>query len=235
MIWLWGNGLFWDRLPWADIWGIFGILQNDFTLFQGSLHLQGVFPQKTVKHFYGHMKDAKISRYITSTLSPDSYRNEIAEQRSEMCNQNDPITPNAQDYDRAIRFFVSSIRSDMDKKVMFQKLTNAFRLVYYQLAIRIMKEERQVIPCYAGISNAHMTPYGDIWPCCTLGYEKSMGNLRDFGYNFHRLWNSASADQIRGEIKAGQCYCPLANQAYSNILMDAGAMKNIFTTLFRSR
>ena len=220
--------------------GVPGNFNKVLTLFDHLKALKPDFPQLhaelgTVISRWNIMDIEEISRYITSTLSPDSYRNEIAEQRSEMCNQNDPITPNARDYDRAIRFFVSSIRVDMDSKVMFQKLTNAFRLVYYQLAIGIMKEKRQVIPCYAGISNAHMTPYGDIWPCCTLGYEKSMGNLREFGYNFHKLWNSALAGQIRREIKAGQCYCPLANQAYSNILMDAGAMKNIFTTLFRLR
>lgn len=220
--------------------GVPGNFNKVVTLFDHLKALKSEFPQLhaelgTVISRWNVMDIEQISRYITTTFSPDSYRNEIAEQRSEMCNQNDPITPEAMDYDRAIRFFISSIRSDMRQKVMFQKLTNAFRLVYYQLAIRIMKEKRQVIPCYAGISNAHMTPYGDIWPCCTLGYEKSMGNLRDFEYDFRKLWNSAPAGRIRREIKARQCYCPLANQAYSNILMNPGKMINVFTTLFRSK
>ena len=223
-----------------EIRGVPGNFNKVLTLFAYLKMLKSDFPQLhaelgTVISRWNVADIEKISQYITSTLSPDSYRNEIAEQRSEMLNQNAPITPNARDYDRAIHFFVSSIESDMDKKVMFQRLTNAFRLIYYQLAIRIMKEKRQVIPCYAGISNAHMTPYGDIWPCCTLGYEKSMGNLRNFGYNFHRLWNSNPAKKVRQEIKKGQCHCPLANQAYSNILMDVDALKDVLITLFYSR
>ncbi len=160
----------------------------------------------------------EISQFVMK-LGSDSYRNEIAEQRSEMFNESDLITPNPKEYQKAIDFFVSQIKRDMRKRVLFQRITNAFRLVYYQLAIRIMKENRQVIPCYAGISNAHMTPYGDIWACCTLGYEKSMGNLRDFNYDFRQLWQSEAAVDIRKFIHAGNCACPLANQAYSNILL----------------
>ncbi|BBO67212.1 hypothetical protein DSCA_11420 [Desulfosarcina alkanivorans] len=160
----------------------------------------------------------EISQFVMS-LETDSYRNEIAEQRSEMFNLDDPITPDPQEYRRAIDFFVGQIRKDMKKRVLFQRITNAFRLVYYQLAIRIMEQKRQVIPCYAGISNAHMTPYGDIWACCTLGYDKPMGNLREFAYDFKRLWGSQEAETIRRYIKKGNCACPLANQTYSNILM----------------
>ena len=44
----------------------------------------------------------EISRFV-STLEPDSYRNEIAEQRSEMLNMKDPITPDSHAYEQAHR------------------------------------------------------------------------------------------------------------------------------------
>lgn len=176
----------------------------------------------------------EISKFV-KTLGPDSYRNEIAEQRSEMFNQQNPITPEPQAYREAIDFFVHQIKSDMRKKVFFQRITNAFRLVYYRLATRIMEENRQVIPCYAGISNAHMTPYGDIWPCCTLGYDHSMGNLRDFGYDFKRLWASETAKRIRQFISEKNCACPLANQAYSNILMHSPSLLRVLREILFSK
>lgn len=166
-------------------------------------------------------------------LNPDSYRNEIAEQRSEMFNREDPVTPGPEEYQKAVNLFIRQLRSQKKNRAFFQKINNAFRLVYYDLAIRILREQRQVIACYAGISNAHMSPYGDIWPCCTLGYEKSMGNLREFDYNFKALWNSRRAREVRDYIRNKNCNCPLANQTYSNILMHFPSllkvMKNVWT------
>ena len=168
----------------------------------------------------------EIARYV-SQLGVDSYRNEIAEQRSEMFNTENNITPDADQYEKAIDHFVRQIRASMKNKVMFQRITNAFRLVYYNLAIRILKENRQVIPCYAGISNVHMTPYGDIWPCCTLGYDKPIGNLREFGYDFKALWSSPRATEVRRYIHEGQCNCPMANQTYSNMLMHMPSLLKV--------
>ena len=175
----------------------------------------------------------EISEYV-GRLGPDSYRNEIAEQRAEMFNLNDPITPEAADYQEAIQFFVAQIRKDLKRKVLFQRITNAFRLVYYGIAIRIMAEKRQVIPCYAGISNVHLTPYGDVWACCTLGYDKSMGNLRDFDYDFQKLWQSDAARQVRRYIFQGHCACPMANQAYSNILMHPASLARVFKEMLKN-
>lgn len=168
-------------------------------------------------------------------LGPDSYRNEIAEQRSEMFNLDDTITPEADQYQKAIDVFIRQMRAGKKNDIFFQRMNHAFRLVYYNLAVRILKERRQVIPCYAGISNAHMTPYGDIWPCCTLGYDKSMGNLREFDYHFPALWNSARAKEVRQYIRQGNCSCPLANQTYSNILMHPPSLWKAMRHLLSDR
>lgn len=152
-------------------------------------------------------------------LDVDSYINEIAEQRSELFTLDKDITPSSEDYKRAINYF-----KNFKTKKKLSKYTQAFRIVYYDLVVRILKERRQVIPCYAGISNAHISPYGDVWPCCVLGYNKSMGNLKDMNYDFKKIWYSKKANEIRKYIRKKKCYCPLANQAYSNILMNPVSM-----------
>lgn len=175
----------------------------------------------------------EIAAYV-SRLGVDSYRNEIAEQRAEMFNTDQAITPAADQYETAIRYFVARLREHRNHKVLFQRITHAFRIVYYDLAIRVLRNNRQVIPCYAGISNAHLTPYGDIWACCTLGYDRPMGNLRDFDYDFNALWHSETAKAVRTDIKRKSCHCPLANQMYSNMLLHGPSLLRVMREFFRS-
>jgi MoaA/NifB/PqqE/SkfB family radical SAM enzyme len=148
----------------------------------------------------------------------ESYRNEIAEQREEFLNIGDPITPTGEEYAQLMANFSEKIRANLKNKRPLARVTESLRLVYYDLAARIVKENRQVIPCYGGITNVHLTPYGDLWPCCVLGYAKPLGNLRNADYDFWKIWRGQQAVEVRKYIKDKNCACPLANQAYSNII-----------------
>lgn len=152
-------------------------------------------------------------------LGVESYRNEVAECRTEFFNLDDDITPPAQVYQRLIQDFARKVEENISTKKSLARTTEALRVVYYDIAGKILETGRQVIPCYAGVSNAHINFDGGVWPCCVLGYEKEMGNLRDYGYDFQKLWYSHKAKEVRAYIKGRSCACPLANQAYSNILM----------------
>jgi len=219
-----------------EIRGVDGNYGKVMSLFKSLKHLKSDFANLhvelgTVISRWNVNDIEEIASFITK-LDPESYRNEIAEQRSEMLNTSNPITPNAEEYKRAIEFFVAQIRANMKNRNFFHRITNAFRLEYYDLAICILNEGRQVIPCFAGISNAHLTPYGDVWACCTLGYEKSMGNLRDHDYNFSRLWNSEQAEEVRKYIYDKKCFCPMANQMYSNILLHFPSLIRVLYRIF---
>ena len=173
----------------------------------------------TVVSVYNLDHLAEIEDFVHS-LNVESYRNEIAEQRAEFFNVGDPITPAVEVYEKLMEDFREKLISNIHKKKKLTKISEALRLTYYQLAAKILKENRQVIPCYAGISNAHINYDGELWPCCVLGYEIKFGNLRDYGYDFQKLWHSNEANQVRLYIKRKNCACPLANQAYSNILLN---------------
>lgn len=172
--------------------------------------------------------------HYARNLGVDSYISEIAEQRTELFNVGDPITPTAEEYEKAIGDFNSASGVDRIEKHAVSNTTLAFRQVYYRYAIRTLREMRQVLPCYAGIANVHISPYGDVWPCCILGYDKPMGNLREAGYDFQKVWHSRQADKVRHFIADGRCHCPLANQAYSNILCNTGAMLRVLHERLRS-
>jgi MoaA/NifB/PqqE/SkfB family radical SAM enzyme len=159
---------------------------------------------------------SEIENYVHS-LGIQSYRNEIAENRAEFFNLEEPITPDADTYRNLVTEFAAKTRQHLSGKRDLARITESLRLVYYDLAVRILKEGRQVIPCYAGISNVHINHDGEIWPCCVLGYSHPMGALREAGYDFKRIWYSDRADRVRRYIKEENCACPLANQTYTNI------------------
>lgn len=160
----------------------------------------------------------EIEDFVHS-LGVESYRNEVAERRTEFFNLEDNITPDAATYQRLIKDFARKTEENVAQKKNLAKMTEALRVVYYDIAGEILEKNEQVIPCYAGTSNVHINYDGGVWPCCVLGYSKQMGNLREYGYDFQKLWHSDQAKAVRKSIKNKECACPLANQAYSNILL----------------
>lgn len=62
-----------------------------------------------------------------------------------------------------------------------------------------------------------------------------MGNLRDHDYDFGSVWRTGKADQLRRSIKAGECHCPLANAAYTNMLTHTPTVTKVAAGVARSR
>lgn len=157
---------------------------------------------------------------LAKKLGADSYITEVAEQRTELFNVGEDITPDADEYSNFINELSERIQMKSKNRKKVSKATQAFRLVYYQIAAKELKKHKQIIPCFAGLASAQINPFGDIWPCCVLGYNKSMGNLRENNYNFKKIWFSKQAQLVREYIKASNCSCPLANAHYTNILLN---------------
>ena len=123
----------------------------------------------------------------------ESYRHEIAEQRAEFHNLGDPITPPADVYEQLTERFKNKIVHNIRGKAFLTRTTEAVRVVYYDVAVKILRQRRQVTPCYGGISNIHMNYNGEIWPCCVLGGDQSMGHVREWDYDIPKLLRSEQA------------------------------------------
>ena len=154
------------------------------------------------------------------SLEPDTYINEVAEYRSEMYNQAEGITPTAAEYKKATDYFSTQVAKKIEKKSGLSRITQAFRLVYYDLTVDILNKNTQVIPCYAATVSAHINAQGIVWACSILAYEKPLGNMRDANYDFYKVWYSEQAEKVRASIKRKECACPMANAAYYNMMMD---------------
>jgi MoaA/NifB/PqqE/SkfB family radical SAM enzyme len=159
--------------------------------------------------------------YHLMQLNPDSYVTEIAEERVELGTIGCPITPSLECYTAAAAFLQSHLKERSFSRL--GRLTRAFRLEYYDMVKRVMRERRQIIPCFSGFASAQVAPNGDVWPCCIKA--ESMGNLRENSYDFRKIWLSEEACRLRQSIKRGHCFCPLANASYTNMLHD---LKTLF-------
>jgi len=171
----------------------------------------------------------EIYKKLTS-LEPDSYIVEMAEEREELSTKGSDISPSPEDYGEAIYFLLDEINKKKFARV--SRLTQSFRRVYYELSKDTLYKEKQIIPCYSGIISAQISPDGHVWPCCVRA--DSMGNLREDAYDFRKIWAGEKAKIIRDSIKKGDCFCPLANAAYTNILCDPFSMFKVLHNFLKS-
>jgi len=159
---------------------------------------------------------------------PDSYITEIAEERVELDTMGADISPSILSYKSAIDYLIHRIKNDRFKGM--NKITMAFRIEYYNLVKRILRDKTQVIPCYSGVASAQISPEGDVWSCCIKA--KSLGNLRKNNYDFKKVWYSPEAELDRRSIHKKECWCPLANASYTNMLMDFPTLMRVFYRSF---
>ncbi|MCL4382414.1 SPASM domain-containing protein, partial [Patescibacteria group bacterium] len=175
-----------------------------------TIGIHTVISKNNVKEF------PRITDYVLDTLKPDSYITEIAENRVELDNLSNKIQPSLRDYKTAINYLKTRMKKE--KLAILPRIQRAFRLVYYDLVMKFLKEQRQVIPCYAGLASAQIASNGDIWPCCVRA--DILGNLKENNFDFKKIWFSPKSDLVRKSIRNKKCYCPLANVSYTNILLS---------------
>lgn len=164
-----------------------------------------------------------IYAFVRDELKPDSFISEISEERVELDTVGMGITPPLQKYQPVIERLQEGMRKAEFSGV--SRITQAFRDRYYDIVKRTLVEKRQIIPCMAGIASAQIAPNGDIWTCCIRA--ESVGNLREHNYDFRAAWTTARASELRRSIKAGECYCPLANAAYTNMLCHTPTLASV--------
>ncbi|MEA1972526.1 MAG: SPASM domain-containing protein [Candidatus Cloacimonadota bacterium] len=170
---------------------------------------------------------ARISSKLLA-MDPDSYITEIAENRVELGTMKSNITPSLLKYKSAIDFLIHRIKQT--KYTGMQRITQSFRIEYYQLVKRILRDKKQVIPCYSGFASVQISPDGNIWPCCVKAVNT--GNLRKSRYNFRKIWFDDKMKIQRKSIADQECHCPLANASYTNMLMDYSTLFRVFYRSF---
>jgi radical SAM protein with 4Fe4S-binding SPASM domain len=71
--------------------------------------------------------------------------------------------------------------------------------------------------CHALRSSCFVDSWGNVFPCTI--YDRKIGSLRAVDYDLARLWNTAEAAQLQGEIWESSCpNCWTPCEAYQSIL-----------------
>jgi len=69
----------------------------------------------------------------------------------------------------------------------------------------ILDKKNQNINCVASDKMAVIYSEGDVFPCESL--DEKIGNLKDFDFDFKKLWVSKKRLEIRKNIKKNKCFC----------------------------
>ncbi len=72
----------------------------------------------------------------------------------------------------------------------------------YEMYLRILSQEAQLIPCYAARISAVVDAHGNLYFC---ELREPIGNLREA--TLKELWHSQETKLIRASIERGDCYC----------------------------
>jgi MoaA/NifB/PqqE/SkfB family radical SAM enzyme len=74
---------------------------------------------------------------------------------------------------------------------------------FLEYALRYQLKPQRSFDCFSGTHSCYMDPYGNVFPCISLG--DSFGNIRE--QDFDNLWLSARAKQVRRLISRRKCHC----------------------------
>jgi len=64
--------------------------------------------------------------------------------------------------------------------------------------------------------------------CNVQAFQKEMGNVRDFAFDFDKLWHSERANEMRKFVKSNQCHCPLVGQSFLDTVLSPKEMTKVF-------
>ena len=91
-------------------------------------------------------------------------------------------------------------------KMPFGDVLNAKRIVRPRIIAKTVRERRMQIPCYAGALGGAMFSRGQVHPCELL-LDKELGNVREYDYDFKKIWFSPRAQEVRRWITESECFC----------------------------
>ena len=212
--------------------GVKGNFERAMRTYAGLQALKGQYKNFTlgvhtvVSHF--NIDDFEhIYGFVRDELKPDSFTSELAEERVELDTVGMGITPPVQKYQPVLKRLQEGMRKAEFAGVA--RITQAFQDRYYNIVQRTLIEKRQIIPCMAGVASAQIAPNGDVWTCCVRA--ESVGNLREHNYDFRSTWTTVKANEMRRSIKAGECYCPLADASYTNMLCHVPTLTSVAAEL----
>ncbi len=127
------------------------------------------------------------------------------------------------------KFF--SLQSKSRKKGMKSWIRDQMNTLRTATNIYMVEQKKMAVSCKVGTLMAVMYEKGDVYPCELLN-RKPLGNVREFEYNFEKLWMSTRTKEASKWIQDTKCYCTHEcfqrfNILYKPSFIAAELMKNM--------
>ena len=168
----------------------------------------------------------EIYRYINSELDPDTIIYVVVRGSPRDSNVSEVNADKVEKWNRLVEQGIMR-RSLGYKNFPFSVAMDIKNIIHRRMIIETLKEPKYKIPCYSGQLAGVMFSDGDVYPCEIL-MDKKLGNVRDVGYDFKKIWLSERARQVRKHIKKIHCYCTHECAYSTNILFNPRLLPLIF-------
>jgi MoaA/NifB/PqqE/SkfB family radical SAM enzyme len=109
----------------------------------------------------------------------------------------------------------------------------ARELVGRRIQLKVLQENQYQIPCYAANLMGVIKSNGDVM-ACELRDDK-LGNIREFDYDFRKLWLSDKAKAISEDVIENKCFCTHECFMSTIILFNAGLYPNLLGEVAKLR
>ena len=77
----------------------------------------------------------------------------------------------------------------------------------YDMVVRTFEENAYQTVCYASRIAGVIYPDGEVYPCEMFDKSMRIGNVREFGLDFRKLWMSERNREIARQIVKSKCFC----------------------------
>jgi len=136
----------------------------------------------------------------------------------------DTKDPTIKDFDvKVYKNFADQVRRNFknNSRLLFAKILASKDMVSDEVINQTATEKRYLSPCYAGRTVCVIDENGNINPCEIL--NSTFGNIRDYNYDFKKLWTGKKAKKIRRGIIKTKCFCThecfVGNNIMFNLMM----------------
>ncbi len=183
--------------------------------------------------------------YLTTVVSSmnQKYLDELFEFMKENLQNNtwlvllargDTKDSTAKDFDVEVyKKFVDKVKKTFKNNsgLFFSKLLAAKDKVSDEIIHRTAEENKFISPCYAGRTACVIDENGNVNPCEIL--SDTFGNIRDYNYDFKKLWNDEKAKKIRNNIIKTKCFCTHECFVGNNIMFNIKMWPKIIGKLIK--
>jgi MoaA/NifB/PqqE/SkfB family radical SAM enzyme len=100
----------------------------------------------------------------------------------------------------------------------------------FETYIEMLRQKKQLIPCYAARTSAVVDAQGNLYFC---ELRESIGNLREA--SLQELWYSERAESTRNSIERGDCYCVHSCFQQKNVFLNPRMWPHVVFYLLTGR